>query len=98
MFKIMIKRKRRKFVLRLLFVICVMWLVFNLVSIQASISKKHRELNVLKEKVSIQTKQNELLQRQLDFGITDEYIAKVAREKLNLLSPLERVFVDVAKE
>ena len=72
--------------------------MLNLVSVQTSISKKQRELNLLKEKLTIQTKQNELLQRQLNFGITDEYIAKVAREKLNLLSPLERVFIDVTKE
>ena len=99
MFKFMISRKKfKKLIFRLLFVIFATWLVFNLVSVQTSISKKRNELNLLKEKVTIQTKQNELLQRQLDFGITDEYIAKVAREKLSLLSPLERVFIDVTKE
>ena len=99
MFKFMTNRKKnKKLVLRLLFAVFATWLVLNLVSVQTNISKKQRELNLLKEKLTIQTKQNELLQRQLNFGITDEYIAKVAREKLNLLSPLERVFIDVTKE
>ena len=99
MFKFMTNRKKnKKLILRLLFAVFATWLVLNLVSVQTSISKKQRELNLLKEKLTIQTKQNELLQRQLNFGITDEYIAKVAREKLNLLSPLERVFIDVTKE
>ena len=92
------RKKFKKLFSRLLFVIFAMWLVFSLVGIQTNISKKSHELNALKEKVKNQTQKNELLQQQLDFGITDEYIARVAREKLNLLFPLERIFIDVAKE
>ena len=99
MFKFKTNGKRfKKLVFRLFFVVFAVWLVFNLVGVQTSISKKSHELDALREKVKTQTKKNELLQQQLDFGITDEYIAKVAREKLNLVSPLERVFIDVAKE
>ena len=99
MFKFKTNRKKfKKLIFRLLFVVFAIWLVFNLVGVQTSISKKSQELNALKEKVKTQAQKNELLQRQLDFGITDEYIAKVAREKLNLLFPLERVFIDVTKE
>ena len=99
MFKFKARGKKfRKLIFRFLLVAFAVWLVFNLVGVQTSISKKSHELNALKEKVKIQSQKNELLQRQLDFGITDEYIAKVAREKLNLVFPLERVFIDVAKE
>lgn len=99
MFRFKTNRKKfKKLVFRLLFVVFAMWLVFNLVGVQTSISKKSHELDALREKVKAQAKKNEMIQQQLDFGITDEYIAKVAREKLNLVSPLERVFIDVAKE
>lgn len=92
------KKKRRKifFKLVLIFFICV--IVFKLVMIQINISKKQRELNELNQKVSYQTEQNDILKQQINSGITDEYIEKVAREKLNLVSPFERIFVDVTRE
>ena len=77
------------------FAIC---LVVQIVSIHVNISQKQRELGVLREKVDVQIHQNQSLQKQLDFGVTDKYIAELARKKLNLVLPSERIFIDVTKE
>lgn len=92
------KRKFRKWVFVTFLMFFAICLVVQIVSIHVNISKKQQELNVIREKVDIQTHQNQLLQKQLSFGVTDEYIAELARKKLNLVLPSERIFIDVTKE
>lgn len=92
------KRKFRRWVFITLLIFFAICLVVQIVTIRVNISKKQRELNVIREKLDIQTRQNQSLQKQLNFGVTDEYIAELARKKLNLVLPSERIFIDVTKE
>lgn len=99
MFKVRNSRqKSKRWIFKIFLVFFAVCVIVQLVGVHVNISKKHKELNVLREKLDVQIQQNQLLQKQLDFGVTDEYIAKVAREKLNLVIPSERIFIDVTKE
>lgn len=92
------KRKFSRWIFRIFLIFCAVCLVVQIVNIHINISQKQRELNALHEKVNVQIRQNQLLQKQLDFGVTDQYIAELARKKLNLVLPSERIFIDVTKE
>lgn len=99
MFKVRNSRQKSKqWIFRIFLMFFATCIIVQLVNVHVNISRKQREINALREKLDIQIQQNQLLQRQLDFGVTDEYIAKVAREKLNLVLPSERIFIDVTKE
>jgi cell division protein FtsB len=49
----------------------------------------------IEAKIIGENKQNETLKKQKDTMNSDEYIEKTAREKLGMVKPGERVFVDV---
>ena len=92
------KRKLMKWVFRIFLIFFAVCLAVQIVNIYINISRKQRELVALREKVDMQVRQNQSLQKQLDFGVTDKYIAELARKKLNLVLPSERIFIDVTKE
>lgn len=92
------KQKFKQWIFRIFLIFFATCVIIQLVTVHVNISRKQRELNALREKVDFQIQQNQLLQKQLDFGVTDEYIVKMAREKLNLVLPSERIFIDVTKE
>lgn len=99
MFKVRNNRqKSKRWIFRIFLIFFATCVVVQLVNVHVNISRKQKELNALREKLDVQVQQNQLLQKQLDFGVTDEYIAKIAREKLNLVLPSERIFIDVTKE
>lgn len=99
MFKVRNSRQKfKRWIFKIFLVFFAACVTVQLVGVHVNIAKKQKELNALREKLDIQVQQNQLLQKQLDFGVTDEYIAQVAREKLNLVMPSERIFIDVTKE
>ncbi len=92
------KRKTRSILFKLALLLLLAVVVFQLVNLQMQISKKSDELQTLQQQVEQQEQENEQLQSQLDNGITDEYIEKIAREKLGYVSPFERIYVDITQE
>lgn len=94
-------RKRRKshhLIFKLAVLVFVIAAVGKLVSLQVDIAQKKRELTTLETQKEQLSKENKDLQELLDSGMTDEYVEKIAREKLGYVSPHERVFVDVTQE
>ena len=86
---------------RLLAVVLVGLFVLYFISImiwqQVMLSKKNKEIDALEEKISAATQQTEQLKEQLSSMEDPEYIERIAREKLGLVRPNERVFVDANK-
>ena len=64
---------------------------------QVTISKKNKEINALEEKVQTATQQTEKLEAELENLNDPAYLEQIAREKLGLVRPNERVFVDANK-
>lgn len=92
------KKKTKALLFKAALVLLTVFVVFQLISLQSSISKKQQQLVSLETQVSELSSENEQMQQQLDQGVTEEYIESVAREQLGYVSPFERVFVDVAGE
>jgi len=75
------------------FVYCA-YLAFNQ---QKFIYAKDMELKSIQARISEESKQNEELKRQKETLNSDEYIERVAREKLGMVKRNERIFVDINK-
>ncbi|MGD9560291.1 MAG: septum formation initiator family protein [Oscillospiraceae bacterium] len=92
------KRSITGIVLRVAVVIASVYLLFSFVSGQIQVNAKQRELDAVQAKVAAQAETNQVLQQMMDTGDQDSYVERVAREKLKLAKPEERVFVDTTKQ
>ncbi len=84
----------RRFISMLVAVIFVLYFVYTMIWQQVVISKKGKEIEALEEKIAAAEQQTEKLEEELDNLNDPEYLEKIAREKLGLIRPNERVFVD----
>ena len=73
-----------------------MYLLYSLISMQASISQKQNELDTLRQQYTESLIRNEELQKtRVSYG-TDEFIEEQAREKLGYAYPEEHFYIDVS--
>lgn len=75
----------------------VLYFIYIMIWQQVMLSKKNKEIDALEEKISAAAQQTEQLKEQLSSMEDPEYIERIAREKLGLVRPNERVFVDANK-
>ena len=94
------KRKLDKKRLGIVIVVTAFALYFTYIMIwqQVMISKKNGEIKDLEEKINQANQQTEVLQNELDNLDDPAYLEKIARERLGLVRPNERVFIDVNKD
>ncbi len=71
--------------------------VYTFVNQQITLSQKNRQIEELTEKVAVAKEETERLQQEVDNLSDPEYIEKIARERLGLVRPNERIFVDSNK-
>ena len=71
---------------------------FAMVSLQMQISQKKEEQAQLQAQVEEQALRNAETKALLESDNSDEYVARIAREKLGYVSPGERVFVDISSK
>jgi len=61
-----------------------------------SLGARKQELSELQVRLETQRLANKDLERQLAEGVDEEYIERVARERLEYVAPDETVFIDVS--
>ncbi len=92
----MAKRRKKKkgfsFVLSISFVCIVLYAVVALINLNIELVNKQKEQAALEAEYHERVLLNEELQRMLDSGNTEEYAKRVAREKLGLAFPDEKVY------
>ncbi|MDO4175630.1 MAG: septum formation initiator family protein [Eubacteriales bacterium] len=84
--------------IRILLVIVVAFAVFKPISLQLQIRDLQQQCEDLDESIAQKKVVNEDLKEALDEGVTDETIAKIARDVLGYASPGERVFIDSSEQ
>ena len=93
------RRKKRVGLATKIFVaIFAVYAAFTLVSLQIQISAKREEQAALRAQIKEQTLRNAEIEAILNNEDNDEYIARIARDKLGYVSPGERVFVDISSK
>ena len=64
----------------------------------SDIADKKSQISDVQQEVTQQRVENSELKRMIESGNSDEYIARIAREKYGLVMPDERVFINVLGE
>lgn len=91
-------RKRKKFGFGM-FLLLVIFLYLSYVAVgqQKLIDTKTLESSRIENKIKEEAKTNEELKKEKKIINSDEYVEKVARDKLGMVKKNERVFVDIGK-
>ncbi len=91
------KQKKRKplFILKVAFVLFVVYAGYNILDISAGIRAKQEEIDALKSDVYQLQVQNQELEEAIDSELTDEEIANIAREKLGYVYYGERIYINI---
>lgn len=77
---------------------CVLiYICFLLISQQFDLARLGSKESELDHKIESVQKEASELQAQKDASGTDEYLERVAREKLGYMKPSEKVFIDASK-
>lgn len=82
-------------ILILLFIF--LYLSYTAVNQQRIIFDKNLELSRLEGKIAEEKTVNEELKKESEIIQDDEYIEKIAREKLGMVKKNERIYVDIGK-
>lgn len=92
----MSKRKKSRVGLFIL-LIFMLYFAWEMVGQQKILYAKGAELQKMNTKVTEESKMNDELNKEQQNMNSNEYIEKVAREKLGMVKKGERVFVDTGK-
>jgi len=88
------KRRRPRWFILIVLIVIVNYF-YILYEQQKMIDSKKAQLNEIQAKIAEETENNEYLKKEKEMVLTDEYIEKIARERLGLISPGEKIYVDV---
>ncbi len=92
------KNKKNGILLKLAFVLVAAIAIINPISLQIQIRELREQVSTLDDQISQEETVNKDLKKSLDEGMTDEAIAKIARDVLGYASPGERVFIDSSEQ
>jgi len=90
-------QKKRRINLILLFLMSglLVYFVITYIGQQEEINKIENEMKALQNKIEKEKELQEELLRQQDIIETDEFIEKIAREKLGMVKEGERIYIDM---
>ncbi|HIV67711.1 MAG TPA: septum formation initiator family protein [Candidatus Butyricicoccus stercorigallinarum] len=81
-----------------LLVLVVVFAGVRLISLQLQINELQQQCEELDKEIARKEQANEDLKESLDEGVTDEAMAKIARDVLGYASPGERIFIDSSQQ
>lgn len=93
--------KRRKlasgFPIRMVILALLVVLGWQIWRMQSQIRQAETQQAALQQQVQLQQQENDTLQKSIDQGGSREEMERIARDELGLVSPGERVFVDIGR-
>lgn len=89
------KKRKRRIVVIVVVIAITIYVGISMVFITNSYREKNQEIQQVQQQIDEQTVLNQEYQEMIDQGVDDEYIQKLAREKLGLVYPDERVYIDM---
>ena len=95
-----IKRKKLNFAKFMKFIgvfVVLSYVLCTLIHQKISLNERMVAVRNYENQISAAKLEQQTLKSELDKVNTDEYLEKLAREKLGLIKPNDRVFVDVTK-
>ena len=92
------KKKRVSGLAKTATAVFAVYAAFTLVSLQLQIAEKKEEQALLQAQIEEQELRNAEIKALLESENSEDYVARIAREKLGYISPGERVFVDISSK
>ena len=89
------KKRKRRIVVIVAVIAITIYVGISMVFITNSYREKNQEIQQVQQQIDEQTVLNQEYQEMIDQGVDDKYIQKLAREKLGLVYPDERVYIDM---
>ena len=90
------KLKKAGIITKAVIIALVIYALTSLVTVRGRVAEAEREKQALEEQVSQILQSNGELQHQIDRGAQEEAIEEIARNKLGLVYPGERIFYDIS--
>lgn len=88
----MLRVKKAGLLLKLLALVLMAYMIFMLVGVQQKISTAKTDIKDLHQQVVSQTQTNTALSNAIENRDDPSFLEDIARERLNLVSPNDRVF------
>lgn len=82
---------------RLLILIFIVYLIYTFISQQKTLNSYAKEKQMYTEEKEVAEEEQEKLNEMKENITSDEYIEQIAREKLGMYYPNERVYIDIEK-
>ena len=82
-------------IFRVLFLLMAAYLIWEIFSQQQMIEEKRHDLSIVERQIEAEQQRSKVLEREKELLNSDESLEKIAREKLGMVKPGERVFVDL---
>ena len=87
-------KKNKKILRNILIIIVAIYVIFVFVNQQKTLNEYSKNSEELKEQIATEKANNEELNQKKDDVNSLEFIEEMAREKLDMYKPNERVYVD----
>ncbi|NMB97043.1 MAG: septum formation initiator family protein [Clostridiaceae bacterium] len=81
----------------LIFIVFVVYFCHIIVDQQKIINEKELALKAIEKKISGEENLKKQLEKEKEMLDSEEYIEKIARKKLGMVKPGERIFIDINK-
>ena len=90
------KKNKLNLLARVILVLFTVWATYTLVDVNMHQAQRQQEVDVLRARHEALRIQNAELNRQLARDLSPDEIERIAREQLDMVSPDQRVFVDIS--
>lgn len=84
--------------LKLFFAVFLAYFLYTMYTQQLQINKYNSQITMYQQDITSVSKLNKYYESQEASMQTDEFIEKMAREKLGYVKPYEKIFVDINKK
>ena len=91
------KFKRSSIVTKIVILAIIVYAGISLVSLKVQVSNAREKRDTLQGQVDTALQNNTELQYQIDHSTDSETIEDIARDKLGLVKPGEKIFYDISK-
>lgn len=88
----MFRSKKVGLLVRILFLVLLAYMIFTLISVRQKIADANASVETLTQQVSDQTQTNTALSNAIENRDDPSFLEDLAREKLGLVGPNDRVF------
>ncbi len=89
-----IKINLKRFILSMLVLVFCVYFAGKMISQQVVLSHKNDEIQEITEQINSASRETDRLEDELESVNDPEYLERMAREKLGLVVPNERVYID----